>query len=234
VNLIDGTTGTKSPGYFLTNTGFIDGTPVLDFQKKPVDIGKYVQTCPDWILINDAGLISQGIGKVSAAAAYAAAIANVDWNAKTVSNEKVSGATWLYTIPLNQMRALDQSGYTMLSNRGGVLSVFSDVTSASDKSDYRLLSSLMTCFDLAEAIRMIADTRYQSMYTSAEKRNAFLSDIREKARDFIKGGRLQNAVIDIASTTDQLNRGTVMVVMALHPNMEWRTTLVRMYLTPTI
>ena len=140
----------RTGGYFATDNGFPDGTPVTDSNGFIVDLGKYLSIVASQVT-NSAGSLV-----VSSAASYAGLAATVTPGDST-TNQVVTGVTLLTDLKRARLKQLQAAGYVVLENRSKGVTVVSGDLASRLTSDYRYLSTSIVMNYIAADIAEVCD-----------------------------------------------------------------------------
>lgn len=144
-----GTTN-RTGGYYATNNGFPDGTPITDSNGFIVDLGKYLSVIASQVT-NLAGTIV-----CSASASYAGLAATITPGDST-TNQVLPGVQLLTDLKRARLKQLQASGYVVLENRAKGVTVVSGDLASRLASDYRYLSTSIVMNYIAADIAEVCD-----------------------------------------------------------------------------
>lgn len=148
--LMVGTT-TYSGGYFATDTGFPDGTPVTDSNNFVVDLGKYLSIVVSQIVSSNA---TNEI--VSGAASYAG-LATTITPGDSTTNQVIGGTILATDLKRLKLKELQSAGYVVYENRTKGVTVVSGNLASRLNSDYRYLSTSIVMNYIASDIAEVCD-----------------------------------------------------------------------------
>ena len=140
----------RTGGYFATDNGFPDGTPVTDSNGFIVDLGKYLSIVASQVTNSSGNLV------VSSAASYAGLAATVTPGDST-TNQVVPGVTLLTDLKRARLKQLQAAGYVVLENRSKGVTVVSGDLASRLTSDYRYLSTSIVMNYIAADIAEVCD-----------------------------------------------------------------------------
>ena len=140
----------RTGGYFATDNGFPDGTPVTDSNGFIVDLGKYLSIVASQVTNSAGNLV------VSSAASYAGLAATVTPGDST-TNQVVPGVTLLTDLKRARLKQLQAAGYVVLENRSKGVTVVSGDLASRLTSDYRYLSTSIVMNYIAADIAEVCD-----------------------------------------------------------------------------
>lgn len=144
-----GTTN-RTGGYYATDNGFPDGTPITDSNGFIVDLGKYLSVIASQVT-NSAGTIV-----CSASASYAGLAATITPGDST-TNQVLPGIQLLTDLKRVRLKQLQASGYVVLENRVKGVTVVSGDLASRLNSDYRYLSTSIVMNYIAADIAEVCD-----------------------------------------------------------------------------
>lgn len=144
-----GTTN-RTGGYYATDNGFPDGTPITDSNGFIVDLGKYLSVIASQVT-NSAGTIV-----CSASASYAGLAATITPGDST-TNQVLPGVQLLTDLKRARLKQLQASGYVVLENRAKGVTVVSGDLASRLTSDYRYLSTSIVMNYIAADIAEVCD-----------------------------------------------------------------------------
>jgi hypothetical protein len=139
---------TRNKGFFATDTGFPDGTTLVDSGSVAVDIGKFLSVIPQFVTNSN---------KVVSGAAHYLGLIGATSVGDSTTNRLVSGITLPYSIKKSKLDELTGFGYvTFIAKTDGVR-VVSGELATSNASDYQYVSTALIIQDLIGQIRSAAD-----------------------------------------------------------------------------
>lgn len=144
-----GTTN-RTGGYYATDNGFPDGTPITDSNGFVVDLGKYLSIIASQVT-NSAGTVV-----CSASASYAGLAATITPGDST-TNQVLPGVQLLTDLKRARLKQLQASGYVVLENRAKGVTVVSGDLASRLTSDYRYLSTSIVMNYIAADIAEVCD-----------------------------------------------------------------------------
>lgn len=144
-----GTTN-RTGGYYATDNGFPDGTPITDSNGFIVDLGKYLSVI--------ASQVTNSVGTIvcSASASYAGLAATITPGDST-TNQVLPGVQLLTDLKRARLKQLQASGYVVLENRAKGVTVVSGDLASRLTSDYRYLSTSIVMNYIAADIAEVCD-----------------------------------------------------------------------------
>lgn len=148
--LMVGTTD-RAGGYFATDTGYPDGTPITDSNNFTVDLGKYLSVVVSQVVSANA---SSEI--VSGAASYAG-LATTITPGDSTTNQIIGGTILATDLKRLKLKELQSAGYVVFENRPKGVTVVSGNLASRLSSDYRFLSTSIVMNYIASDIAEVCD-----------------------------------------------------------------------------
>lgn len=218
------TTGWYGPGFYATDTGWIDGTIEVDRNEQQVDIGAYLDIVPIPLIYNNT-FSTTGLGYISSGAtAYAGFFPTLPLGT-AATNMTMRGKIRL-PFKLNKSTKLDPlagARYTTFNLRENGSVFVEDAPSATrPTSDYNRRSTVQICFAAIDIARKIS-SRYRGKGSNAVKMAALENDIltQYKAQLIDTEAVIRTAVKAIQTPT-QRARGEATLEILLVPSVELR------------
>lgn len=140
----------RAGGYFATDSGFPDGTPVTDSNGFIVDLGKYLSIVVSQVTNSAGNLV------VSAAGSYAGLAVTITPGDST-TNQVLPGVQLLTDLKRARLKQLQSAGYVVLENRSKGVTVVSGDLASRLTSDYRYLSTSIVMNYIASDIAEVCD-----------------------------------------------------------------------------
>ena len=140
----------RAGGYFATDSGFPDGTPVTDSNGFIVDLGKYLSIVVSQVTNSAGNLV------VSAAGSYAGLAVTITPGDST-TNQVLPGVQLLTDLKRARLKQLQSAGYVVLENRAKGVTVVSGDLASRLTSDYRYLSTSIVMNYIASDIAEVCD-----------------------------------------------------------------------------
>ena len=140
----------RSGGYFATDSGFPDGTPITDSNGFIVDLGKYISIVISQVTDASGTTIS------SASASYAGLINTIPPGDGT-TNQVLGGVILVTDIKRERLKQLQAAGYVVLENRTKGVTVVSGNLASRLNSDFRYLSTSIVMNYIAADIAEVCD-----------------------------------------------------------------------------
>lgn len=152
---MSGTTA-RSAGFYATDTGYPDGTPVTDSSGVIVDIGKYLSINPMPVYITSENFSGNTVNIRSGSAAYAGLVSTISPGDST-TNQVLPNVSSLFKLKTAQIEALSTTGYVVLEDRTKGLTVFSGDLATQSASDYDFISTAISVTYVLSRLRDIVD-----------------------------------------------------------------------------
>jgi hypothetical protein len=144
---MSGTT-TRDKGFFATDSGFPDGTPLVDAGGAKIDLGKFLNVVPQFV--NSGGAV------VSGAANYLGLIGSTTIGDST-TNRLVENVTLPYSVKKSKLDELSGAGYVCFAAKTDGVRVVSGELATSNESDYQYVSTSLIIQSIIGKIRTAAD-----------------------------------------------------------------------------
>lgn len=209
------------PGFFATESEFLDGDVVLDRLDHNVDIGKYLSVVAQWSIHYNSFDLS-GFGYTSSAVTeYAALISLLD--SKSAPTNKVVGS--LTSLPVRiakvKLDRLAGAKYVMFmpKDRGAV--VVDAPTAATSESDWQRLTTTRIVTDVLRVVREIGDPFIGEAQTQAT-REALKAAVERRLGEMKKLGYIQGYACVVSATANQAVQGYCVVELVIIPAFELR------------
>jgi hypothetical protein len=148
--LMVGTTD-RAGGYFATDTGFPDGTPVTDSNNFTVDLGKYLSIIVSQVVSSNA------TGEIVSGAASYAGLATIIAPGDSTTNQVIGGTILATDLKRIKLKELQAAGYVVFENRTKGVTVVSGNLASRLNSDYRYLSTSIVMNYIASDIAEVCD-----------------------------------------------------------------------------
>ncbi len=216
-----GTTG-RAPGFFATNSEFLDGTAVVDELGNSVDIGKHLSIATLWPVHFNAFDVT-GYGYLAPACTdYAGLISNLD--SKSAPTNKVLNKNIALPAELTKTKLDKLSGahYVTFQTKAQGVVVVDAVTAATTASDYQRLTTVRITNDVIRMVRSEGEPFLGEGNTTVHSRQALQSVLEGKLGDMKKLGYLQRYSIAVTATASQQVQGQATVEVILVPAFELR------------
>ena len=148
---LTGTTS-NSPGFYLTDTGLVDGTIQYDSNGAAVDLGKFISIVPAVVVTPNSTSLGSTAAIVNAATIYAAVLSNVTPGDST-TNTVVNNVALPFNLKKTKLNELSYAKYVMMNDSASGIVVTSGVIPTSDDSDYTYVSTSIIVAAIVSRIR---------------------------------------------------------------------------------
>lgn len=143
----------QQPGFYLTDSGFVDGNPVADSNGAIVDLGKYMSIVAGVIVTPDLKSVGSSIGIENGAAMYGALVSTVSAGNST-TNIEMPRVGLPFVIKKTKLDELSGVGYvTFYTKSTGEVAVTSGELPTGPGSDYDYISTTIIVADIVSKIR---------------------------------------------------------------------------------
>lgn len=149
-------TTTRGAGFYLTDTGYPDGSPRYDSGDVLIDLGKFLSINVMPVYISSEALTGNQVNVRSAAAAYAGLVNTVDVGDST-TNQVLPNVTALFRVKQSKIQALSNLGYVALEEKTKGLTVYSGDLATQSLSDYDYISSAIAVTYVCARLKVITD-----------------------------------------------------------------------------
>lgn len=143
-------------GYYLTTSGFVDGSVEFDSNNAPIDIGKYLSVVPAIINTGISSAYSTDGRNTNAAALYAGLLTTINPGDST-TNISVSRITLPFEVKKSKLNELAGAGYVMMQTKTRGVTVVSGELASSINSDYDYVSTSIAVSDVVSSIREVVE-----------------------------------------------------------------------------
>ena len=202
----------RSPGYFATDSEFVDAAALVDSGGFPIDMGAYISLVAETPLhINTVG----GVAGYSASAApyYAGLVARLD-EKEAPTNKQAPGVRVPYLAGKSRLDKLVQAKLVVFEQRVEGAFVVDAPTAATSGSDFKRLSTVRIVSITEKRVRAIG-RRYIGRVSNQSTREAFKAEIEEGLQKLQKRGYLKGFRFDITATPVQDVLGQLFVKLIL-------------------
>lgn len=142
----------RSAGFYLTDTGTVDGNIQVDSNNAPVDLGKFLSVVAGVVVTPNSGSLGSIAALVNGGAIYTGLISTIRPGNST-TNELVSSVALPFTIKKTKLDELTFAGFvTFAQTTRGVVVVSGDLATA-PASDYDYISTSIIVGSLVKNIR---------------------------------------------------------------------------------
>ena len=205
-------TGGRDPGFFATESEFLDATAKTDDGDKAIDIGAYLNVVGEWPLhLNSTGSV---VGYSQSAAAYYAGLVGRLDEKNAPTNELVPGLRIPYRAGKTRWDDLTLAHIVMMQQRPAGAFVIDAATFAREASDFRRLTTVRLV-GLAESVVRRVSWRYIGKASNAVTKAAFKSDIEEELQKLTKRGYLKRFEFSVTTSPLQDIMGQAHVKLLL-------------------
>lgn len=149
--LMVGTTD-RAGGYFATDTGYPDGTPITDSNTAVVDLGKYLSIIVSQVVSSNA------TGEIVSGAASYAGLTTIINPGDSTTNQVIGGTILATDLKRIKLKELQAAGYVVFENRTKGVTVVSGNLASRLNSDYRYLSTSIVMNYIASDIEEVCDS----------------------------------------------------------------------------
>ncbi len=146
----------RSAGFYATDTGYPDGTPVLDSSGVIVDIGKYLSINTIPVYLTSETFTGNTVNIRSASAVYAGLVNTVVVGDST-TNKVLPNVTALFRLKQSKIEALSNLGYVVLEEKTKGLTVYSGDLATQAASDYDFISTAIAVTYVMSRLKIITD-----------------------------------------------------------------------------
>jgi len=227
-----GSTGVAK-GYFATASDFVDGTPLLDYKGKTIDIGRYISMLSNPLIIKS-GYDGTSTGYIaSAAPVYAGLDMALDID-EAPTNKKLKSRTSLaFDMPKSVLDKLTAYGYVTFGKAvDGSVKVIDAPTAALSTSDYKRRFTVKATSIIIEVVRAIAEPFIGKLF-NGEKRNALEEQVNAKLKSLQStSGILTAGKCKVRATSQMQVRGEASMQLELIIPGELRQITVYQKLSP--
>ena len=148
-------TTTRTGGYYATESGFPDGTPLFDSTKVIIDIGKYLSIPVMPVYVTSEALVGTPVVR-SASASYSGLVTSIKVGDST-TNQVLPGVTSVFKIKPDKISALSTLGYVALQDKDKGLTVYSGDLATRDTSDYDYISTAIAVSSVLVDLNTVCD-----------------------------------------------------------------------------
>ena len=210
-------TTTRAPGFYATDTGYPDGTPITDSSGVIIDIGKYLSISVTPIYITSENYSGNTVNIRSASAAYAGLVSNITPGDST-TNQVLPNVSPLFDLKRAKIEALSAAGYVVLETRNKGVTVYSGDLATQSVSDYDYISTAIAVTYVLGRIREITDP-YIGRGVSSVLMAAFHNTIDMELRGAMSAGYINGYEFNLLSN----GTGRLMLPITLREKDELRS-----------
>lgn len=149
-------TTTRAGGFYATDSGFPDGSPVFDGSGVVVDIGKFLSINVMPVYITSESFTGNSVNVRSAAAVYAGLVNTITVGDST-TNQILPSVTALFRLKQSKIQALSNLGYVTLEEKTKGLTVYSGDLATQSASDYDYISTAISVTYVISRLKVITD-----------------------------------------------------------------------------
>lgn len=215
--------GWAGPGFFATDTGWVDGTIELDRNDQQVDIGAYIDVTAQPIHWSNT-FNTSGVGYIaSGSTLYGGFYKTLPVGSAPTNKNLGSRARLPFKLNKStQLDALAGARYVVFNLRANGSIYIEDAPTASrPTSDYNRRSTVETVFACTAAARSVAN-RYRGEGSNGRKMLAMENDILSELQRYIEQGAITRAAVKVRQTPQQRVQGNADIEMTLYVSYELR------------
>lgn len=149
-------TTTRSPGFYLTDTGYPDGSPKYDSGDVLIDLGKFLSINVMPVYISSEALTGNQVNVRSAAGVYAGLVNTIGVGDST-TNQILPNVTALFRLKQSKINELSTLGYVALEEKTKGLTVYSGDLATQSLSDYDYISTAIAVTYVCARLKVITD-----------------------------------------------------------------------------
>ena len=218
-------------GFIATDDGYLDGTEEEDRGGAVIDIGKYINTCGQWVKLYNA-FDTTGLGYITGfASSYAGMVSALDPKSAP-TNKVISGATLPFRLSNAKLDTLIGQRYIFCQIKPKGTVVADAPTSARPESDYRRLTTVRIVKLAIDSIRDVADP-FIGEAGGAPQRAALETACQGALIKLQKAGYLSRFELLITQTAAERVNGLATIELTLVPAFELRRITVVISLRST-
>lgn len=215
--------GWAGPGFYATDTGWVDGTIELDRNDQSVDIGAYIDVTVmpiHWLNTFN----TSGVGYIASGATLYGGFLKTLSPGQSATNKNINTRSRL-PLKLNKRTQLDPlagTRYVVFNMRpNGTIFVEDAPTAARSTSDYNRRSTVETVFACVAAARSVTN-RYRGQGANGRSMLAMENDIMSELQRYMDSGAITRANVKVRQTPTQRVQGNADVEMTLYVSYELR------------
>lgn len=149
-------TTSRAAGFYATDSGYPDGTPIFDSSGVIVDIGKFLSINVMPVYITSESFSGDTVYVRSASAAYAGLVTTTTVGDST-TNSILPNVTASFKLKQNKIEALSALGYVALEEKSKGLTVHSGDLATQDASDYDYISTAIAVTYVINRLKIVVD-----------------------------------------------------------------------------
>ena len=149
-------TTTRSAGFYATENGYPNGTPIYDSGEVVVDIGKFLSINVMPVYITSETYTGSTVNVRSAAGVYAGLVNTITVGDST-TNKILPNVTALFKLKQAKIQALSDVGYVVLEEKNKGLTVYSGDLATQSASDYDYISTAISVTYVCSRLKTVTD-----------------------------------------------------------------------------
>lgn len=142
----------RTPGFFGTDSGLVDGNVLTDSKGAVVDLGKFLNIVAGMIVTPNSATIGSKAALVNGAAVYASVLSTVTPGNST-TNRVIPGIALPFTIKKSKLDELSFAKYVCFADTAQGVAVVSGNLPTASTSDYKYVSTSIIVASVVTAIR---------------------------------------------------------------------------------
>ncbi len=149
-------TTTQVPGFYRTDTGYVDGEIQYDTGGAPIDLGKFLSVVSAVVATPRSPILGLTARSVNAAAIYLGVLTNVQAGDST-TNRTIAGVQLPFLLKKTKVNEIAGAGYVAFLDKGTAVVCASGELPTGPLSDYDYISTSITIADVTNRIRVRLD-----------------------------------------------------------------------------
>jgi hypothetical protein len=149
-------TTTQVPGFYRTDTGYVDGEIQYDTGGAPIDLGKFLSVVSAVVATPRSPILGLTTRSVNAAAIYLGVLTNVKPGDST-TNRTIAGVQLPFLLKKTKVNEIAGAGYVAFLDKGTAVVCASGELPTGPLSDYDYISTSITIADVTNRIRARLD-----------------------------------------------------------------------------
>ncbi len=146
-------TTTQVPGFYRTDTGYVDGEIQYDTGGAPIDLGKFLSVVSAVVATPRSPILGLTARSVNAAAIYLGALTNV-LPGDSTTNRTIEGVSLPFDLKKTKVNQIAGAGYVAFMNQDDKVVCASGELPTGPYSDYDYISTSITIADVTNRIRV--------------------------------------------------------------------------------
>lgn len=208
-------------GFYLTDSGFVDGNIILDSNGAPVDLGKYLSVVAGALVTPDLKSVGSSLGIENGAMVYAGLISTVVPGNST-TNIDVLNVGLPFIIKKTKLNELSGAGYvTFYTKPEGQVGVVSGELPTGPDSDYDYISTTLIVSNIVTRIRARINP-YLGKGLNSAMVAAMNTAVEQIFKDEVAAGSVIKYGFNIIVEPTSNGRGKVRIPVQLVPAFELR------------